>query len=717
MIDRATADKIKEVADIVEVVSDYVKLTRRGVNYVGLCPFHNERTPSFSVNKSRNFCYCFSCHKGGSPVNFIMEKEGIGYQDALRQLASKYGIKITEREETDEERRAQSERESMMVANQWAMDLMHNQLSETDEGRDVGLKYLFGRQITMEAIKAFHIGYALDKGHALCDKAKSDGYNLEILKTLGLIGTAQDGRIYDRFRGRVIFPILNSAGKVLAFGGRDLKGGIAKYINSPESPVYKKSKELYGLYQAKTAIVKHNRCFLVEGYMDVISMWQSGIENVVASSGTALTDGQIALIHRFTDNVTLIYDGDSAGIKASIRGIDMLLSHNLNIKVLLLPDGDDPDSFARKNRPEEFIKYINEHEQDFIEFKTKVMLSDAGDDITKRSEAIKSIIGSLAVIPDKTKLSLYLQQCARSLKISEELLAAETSRLREMRVGSMKRERERKETDNTANKSPNTAIREKGTSDYKILTDGQLDALERKVLEFCVKYGMRECADMVSDDTDEPITIVELVKSELELDSIKFTNSLYSRIFGILLNMIPEFRKDSIQKISDINSEIEQLRNSGFEEISQKNLDMDGIKHEENLLENKLQTIITEKYQDFCNDYASKILASHEDNDVRETAIDLITVKYHLSKYYNKYGHVETEEDRLEDNVLRALNEWKQGILQSELTTLHSRLADADKAGDSATVKELQTKIFEILRLRAQFASSNGERVVIPKFK
>ena len=301
-------------------------------------------------------CYCFSCHKGGSPVNFIMEKEGINYHDALLHLAKKYGITVEERELTDEERQLQSRREGMLVVNEWAMEKMENNLTATDEGRDIGLQYFLQRGITNEAIRKFHLGYAIDRQTALSDEAKAAGHDLEILKEVGLVGISGNGNMYDRFRGRVIFPIQNTAGKVVAFGGRDLKGGPAKYVNSPESDIYKKNRELYGIYQAKNEIVKQDKCFLVEGYMDVIGMWQAGMENAIASSGTALTDGQIALIHRFTENITLLYDGDAAGIKAALRGIDMLLSHKMRVKVLLLPDGHDPDSFARINTPEMCIR-------------------------------------------------------------------------------------------------------------------------------------------------------------------------------------------------------------------------------------------------------------------------------------------------------------------------------------------------------------------------
>ena len=354
MIDKATVGKIMDAANIVEVVSDYVHLIRRGANYVGLCPFHNERTPSFSVSPKRNFCYCFSCKKGGSPVNFIMEKEGLNYHDALLTLAKKYGIKVEERELTDEERARQGRREAMLVANEWAMLEMSKNLTSTEEGRSVGLSYLYKRGVTEDAVKRYRLGYALESPGALLDAARRKGIAQETLQELGLVGVSQNGKPYDRFRGRVIFPVFNPSGKVVAFGGRDLKGGPAKYVNSPESDLYKKSNELYGIFQAKSEIVRQDRCYLVEGYLDVIGMYMAGVENVVASSGTALTDGQIAMIHRFTNRITLIYDGDSAGIKAAFRGMDMLLSHKMEVSLVLLPDGHDPASYATSQTPEAF---------------------------------------------------------------------------------------------------------------------------------------------------------------------------------------------------------------------------------------------------------------------------------------------------------------------------------------------------------------------------
>ncbi len=371
-IDRETVQKILDTANIVDVVSDFVHLKRRGANYIGLCPFHNERTPSFSVSKAKNICKCFSCGKGGSPVNFIMEHEQLSFNEALRFLSKKYNIEIKEHEMSDKEREEATERESMLAANEFALNHFEHNLNETPDGQAIGLSYFRERGINDVSIKRFRLGYSIDSRDDLLKTATNKGYKEKYLVDTGLCIKNDAGKVYDRFKGRVMYPVFSISGKVVAFGGRTLRKDkdVAKYVNSPESLIYRKSYELYGLYQAKQAIVKKDKCILVEGYMDVISMHQSGIENVVASSGTSLTEGQIRMIHRFTENVTVIYDSDPAGIKASLRGIDMLLAEGLNIKVLLLPDGDDPDSFAQSHTSSELEEYLATHETDFISFKT-----------------------------------------------------------------------------------------------------------------------------------------------------------------------------------------------------------------------------------------------------------------------------------------------------------------------------------------------------------
>ncbi|MBQ2163809.1 MAG: DNA primase, partial [Muribaculaceae bacterium] len=427
MIDRETVDRILDTADIVEVVSDFVSLRRRGANFIGLCPFHDEKTPSFSVSPAKQFCHCFGCGKGGSPVGFIMEHEQMSYPEALRYLAKKYHIEIHEKELTSEEKAAQTERESMLVLNEFASQYFEDQLLNTQEGRDIGLSYFYERGFNDDTIKKFHLGYSPENSKAFYTAAVAKGYNKKFLFDTGLCIDDRRGGGFDRFHGRVMFPIMNIAGKVIAFGGRTLKKTkeVAKYFNSPESTVYVKNRELYGLFQAKRAIVKEEKCFLVEGYTDVISMHQAGIENVVASSGTSLTEGQIRAIHRFTDNVTVLYDGDSAGIHASLRGIDMLLAEGLSIKVLLLPDGEDPDSYARTHSASEFKQYIHDNETDFISFKTKILLEGTERDPIKRAAVIGDVVKSISVIPDAIARSVYARECSIQLGISEDVLLRE----------------------------------------------------------------------------------------------------------------------------------------------------------------------------------------------------------------------------------------------------------------------------------------------------
>ena len=708
MIDSLTIQKIKDSADIVEVVSDYVHLIRRGANYMGLCPFHNERTPSFSVNKRKNFCYCFSCKKGGSPVNFIMQKEGLSYHDALLHLARKYGIEVHERELTDEERQAQTAREAMLVANEWAMIKMEKDLVETQDGKDIGLSYLFQRGVTMEAIKKFHLGYALDKSDALCKAAKEAGYDLEIFKQLGLIGESAQHNDYDRFRGRVIFPIINSAGKVIAFGGRDLKGGIAKYINSPESSLYKKSDELYGIFQARADIVKDDKCFLVEGYLDVIGMWQAGMRNTVASSGTALTDGQIALIHRFTENITLIYDGDAAGIKAALRGIDMLLNHNMHVKVLLLPDGDDPDSFAKKHSSDEFKEYVRENETDIIRFKANVLLNDIkGGDPQKRIGAIQSVVLSIAHINDQISRDVYIQECSTILGIPEISIAKSVAVQRARLVEQWKRDRMRKKMD--AENQPGTGTpsvdiktsalqndispridhspfssrqsrdlsnEKQDTEDasVQIKTSAQqiVVLLERTVLEYCVKYGFLEFCSYVDDNGEDcDLDVFDYIAQELYLDNLTFSDPVFKRVFNILKDLKRNFSDvlDNFKK--EIESESQKKLAEGIQEIALKGDSITEIEHAEKNLRKNIEDMGYNKIRDFRRDYPGKYLASHEDDDVRQLSITLMQDEYQLSSIYTRDNNmVETEEDKLDMLVPRALTEWRNEILNNKLKVL-----------------------------------------------
>lgn len=458
MIDRLTIERIKESADIVDVVSEFVSLKRSGSNYKGLCPFHSDRNPSFYVSPSRGTCKCFTCGEGGDAVGFLMKHEQLSYPEALRWLAKRYNIEIQERELTDDQRKEQSEREGIFIVNKWTADYYHDILLNDVDGRAVGLQYFRQRGFRDDIVKRFQLGFATTDRYAMPRTAKEKGYSLEYLEKSGTCFKDNKGELVDRFSGRAIFPWIGVSGNVVAFGGRVLdartKGVNQKYVNSPDSPIYHKDHELYGIFQAKRAIGKEDCVYMVEGYTDVISMHQCGIENVVANSGTALSVHQIRLLHRFTSNIVLLYDGDDAGIHAALRGTDMLLADGMNVKVLLFPDGDDPDSFAKKHNAEDFRKYIAEHQTDFIEFKTRVLLQGVTDPV-KRSEAINSIVKSVSMIPDPIMRATYIKDCSSRLGINEHtLITTMNNHIRDYR------DEKRKEEERERNQSQQQVIRQ-----------------------------------------------------------------------------------------------------------------------------------------------------------------------------------------------------------------------------------------------------------------
>lgn len=524
MIDQATIDRILDAAQIVDVVSEFVTLRKRGVNFVGLCPFHDDKTPSFYVSPAKGLCKCFACGKGGNAVHFIMEHEQLSYPDALKFLAKKYGIEIKERELTDEEKLVQSERESLFVVNQFARDYFQQILHHHVDGRSIGMAYFRSRGFRDDIIDKFQLGYCTDQKDAMAQEAMKKGYKREYLLKTGLCYEKEDGSLRDRFWGRVVFPIHTLSGKVVAFGGRVLasatKGVKVKYVNSPESDIYHKSNELYGIYFAKQAIVKQDRCFLVEGYTDVISMHQAGVENVVASSGTALTIGQIRMIHRFTNNMTVLYDGDAAGIKASIRGIDMLLEQGMNIKVCLLPDGEDPDSFARKHNASEFQDFISKHETDFIHFKTNLLMEDVGKDPIKRAELISNLVQSISVIPEAIVRDVYIKECAQLLQVEDKLLVNEVAKRREGQTGT--------------HQAPPTPAE---TYDSFIPQEGkegkEFYRYERLILQMVVRYGEKVMCNITDEEGNErPITVTEFVVSELKADDLAFHNPQHRQMLA-----------------------------------------------------------------------------------------------------------------------------------------------------------------------------------------
>ena len=559
MIDRATIDRIMDAANIVDVVSEFVSLRKSGTSYKGLCPFHDDRTPSFSVSPARGVYKCFSCGKAGNAVRFIMDHEQMSYVDALKWLARKYNIEVKERELTSEEREQENERESIFIVNEWAAEYFHDILLNHIDGKAIGLAYFRSRGIRDDIIRKFRLGFSLSQRDAMANEALKKGYKAEFLVKGGLCGQRENGSLYDRFAGRVLFPWMSVSGKVVGFGGRVLdsrtKGVSQKYVNTPDTPVYHKDHELYGLFQAKKAIAKEDCVYMVEGYTDVLSMHQCGIENVVANSGTALNLHQIRLLHRFTQNVVLLYDGDEAGIHAAMRGTDMFLAEGMNIKVLLLPDNDDPDSFARKHTATEFREYITTHQTDFMEFKTRVLLNDNSDPI-KRAEAISSIVKSISVIPDQIKRADYIKQCSTNIGTPERTLINEMNKF-------IRREREEKykEAEREAARQPQNKPIERPTTN-KLVED-----VERMLTQEVVRHGEEVIfrdVQLNEGEKSADITAAEYVYYDLSADQLRFQNPIYNRILEEAVAHIHDdgfkadeyFRSHPDQQVNQVATEL-----------------------------------------------------------------------------------------------------------------------------------------------------------------
>lgn len=535
MIDHATIERIKDAANIVEVVSEFVTLRKSGSNYKGLCPFHDEKTPSFYVSPARGTCHCFGCGKGGNPVGFIMEHEQMTYPEALRWLARKYHIEIKERELSDNEKREQSERESMFIVNEWAASYFQHLMHDTADGVAIGMQYFRSRGFRDDIVSKFQLGYDDTDRRALAKEALRKGYKEDFLLKTGICYKNDRGELIDRYAGRVIFPWIGISGKVVGFGGRLLdsrtKGVNQKYVNSPDSDIYHKDRELYGIYQAKKAIAKEDRVYMVEGYTDVISMHQCGIENVVANSGTALSVHQIHILHRFTSNITLLYDGDAAGIHAALRGTDMLLSEGMNLKVLLLPDGDDPDSFARKHSADEFRKYIEEHQTDFIEFKTDLLLRGERDPL-KRSEAINSVVRSISFVTNPILRDTYLHDCSVRMGINEATLINTLNNFI------------RSNREATASSSDNSQTTQPTTQNSKLNIQNspsplqQASKVEQMLVELIVRNGDTVIYNNVEteDGTTVNLNVAQYIAYNLGVDGLKFANPLNSRIIDEAVN-------------------------------------------------------------------------------------------------------------------------------------------------------------------------------------
>lgn len=666
MIDQATIDRILDAAQIVEVVSDFVTLRKRGVNYVGLCPFHNEKTPSFSVSPSKGLCKCFSCGKGGNAVHFIMEHEQMSYPEALRYLAKKYNIEIKERELTNEEKEVQSNRESMFIVNNFARDYFQNILKNHVDGRSIGLAYFRQRGFRDDIIDKFQLGFSTEGRDALAQEALRKGFKREFLVKTGLCYETDDHKLRDRFWGRVMFPVHTLSGKVVAFGGRVLSTEnkkLAKYVNSPESEIYHKSNELYGIYFAKQAIVKQDRCFLVEGYTDVISMHQSGVENVVASSGTSLTPGQIRLIHRFTNNITVLYDGDMAGIKASIRGIDMLLEEGMNIKVCLLPDGDDPDSFARKHNATEFQNFIQEHETDFIRFKAQLLMEDAGKDPMKRAELINDIVRSIAVIPEAIVRDVYIKECGQLLRIEDKLLVSEVAKRRELQAekGNKPIASNNAPTPQPGEMPPPFPPEEMEADTYQSFIpqegkEGQeFYKYERLIIQMIVRYGEKVMCNLTDEEGNEvPVTVVEYVINDLKEDELAFHNPLHRRILS-----------EASEHIHD---------------------------------------------QEFASE---RFFVAHPDPKISTIATELASDRYQLSKYHSKTQKLVTDEERLYEMVPMLMINFKNAIVAEELKHIMYALQDPSIANDNAQCDAVMQRYKEMKEIQNLMAKRLGDRVVL----
>ena len=578
MIDRPTIDRIMDATKIEEVVSEFVTLKKRGVNYIGLCPFHNDSHPSFSVSPTRGICHCFTCGKGGNAINFLMELEQMTYPDALRWLAKKYHIEIKERELSSEEKQRESERESMFIVNEWAAKYFQNILQNDVDGRAIGMQYFRSRGFRDDIIKKFQLGFSLNQRTALADAAVKEGYNPKYLAATGVLiaSDKEPGQYFDRFSGRAIFPWFSVSGKVVAFGGRVLdsrtKGVNQKYVNSPDSEIYHKERELYGLYQAKKAIAKEDCVFMVEGYTDVISMHQCGIENVVANSGTALSVHQIRLLHRFTNNIVLLYDGDAAGVHAALRGTNMLLEEEMNVKVLFLPDGNDPDSFARNHTAEQFRQYIADNQTDFIQFKTDIMLKGVTDPV-KRSEAINSIVESISKIKNQITRASYITDCSHRLGVNEAVIINALNGF--IRNGMSEQVKEERRA--AGLRDQNIAMPQQRPVQSAITPLDKLCEVEDLLIKIVIHHGDEKIIVEDSEGNKVELPAAQYIYLDMQGDDFKFHNPIYNQIMDEAMEHIEEegFKCDTYFG-SHSNPEISKLAGlpTGEQEITTASLQM-----------------------------------------------------------------------------------------------------------------------------------------------
>ena len=670
MIPKETIDEIYHTARVEEVIGEFVQLKKAGANYKGKSPFVDERTPSFVVSPAKQIWKCFSTSKGGNVVSFLMEAEHFSYVEALKWLANKYNIEIKEdRQQTPEEIAQYSIRENLSIINEFANTTFQNNLHKHPQGKAIGLSYFLERGFREDIIEKFQLGYCLDESEGFTKVALAKNYKLDFLVKAGLT-KVKDNRTFDFYRGRVIFPIHSIAGKVLGFGGRTLKADkkIAKYYNSPETELYNKSKILYGLYFAKNAIIKYDTCYLVEGYTDVISLYQAGVENVVSSSGTSLTKDQIKLIKRYSENITILYDGDAAGIKASFRGIDMILSEGLNVKVVLFPDGEDPDSFAKKSSTEGLKEYIKDNSKDFIVFKSDVLLKDAGNDPIKKAQLINDIVGSVAVIDDAIKRQIYSRECATIFDIEEQTIIQEVNKVRKKKKEEQAKVEERKIRNEERAKQAEKKISSPDAGmDYEMPIEAMLppdladeigiqlkeeDLLyyyERDIIRVLLNYGklMVNTENVEYDEEGEAIveevevTVIELVMHEMEKDGIGFENDVFSII------------------LKDFN---EGFKNQTF--------------------------------------YGSDHFVKHQNIDVCTKTADLITVKYEISpNWLTQKVRIVTEVDKLDRAVMESIYSYKSGRVRKSITELQKKMMQLEELETEESYSEIAILLAEQIKL------------------
>ena len=710
MIDQATIDRILDAAQIVDVVSDFVTLRKRGVNYVGLCPFHDDRTPSFSVSPARNICKCFACGKGGNPVHFIMEHEQITYLEALKYLAKKYGIEVKERELSNEERQAQNDRESAFIVNQFARDYYHDILLNNPDGRSIGLAYFRSRGFRDDIIEKFQLGYALQQRDAFPKTAIAKGYNEKFLtsyeakvkvndreepvtKGTGICYKREDGQLVDRYAGRVIFPWISLSGKVVAFGGRLLdsrtKGVAQKYVNSPDSEIFHKERELYGIFQAKKAIVKEDCVYMVEGYTDVISMHQCGVENVVANSGTALSKYQINILHRFTNNIVLLYDGDEAGIHAATRSAEMLLQEGMTVKVCLLPDGDDPDSFARKHTAQEYRQFIDDNATDYIRFKTNLLLKQAGNDPLKRGEAIREITKAIAIIPEAIMRDVFIKEAADMLGIEEKRMVGYVADQRKTnREAEDKRKAVAAQTPSTSQNqdamqgpvspqgempdappmpqvddlpnrdmSPNREEVQAGNELISVNSQSAkvLYKYEFHIMQLVVRYGEKIMCELTDEEgNNTPVTVIDFVSSTLEQDDMVLTNPLFREMLKL------------------------------------------AVEHQHET--------------DFS---AERYFINHPNTAISQMALELVSERYQLSKYHSKYQTIVADDQRLQELSTEITISYKYAIVNESLQEVLRQLQDPAIAIDGLKCAQTIKRYTELREIQAELAKRLGERVVL----